>query len=417
LLALTLVGCGDDDPVGPTPDTVPPRVVSVTPADGAQLVATDVVITVTFSEAINPATADSAAFDIEPAVGLGISYADKVVTLTPALLLLADTTYTVTVTGIRDAAGNALSAPFVWEFSTSTVALVSPINNAVVGDSVTLEIATTGGGVAYVEFFTDMSQPASAVDSSAPFRYEFDATSWEVGSEHHVGAKAYDSLGALLLRDSVTVHYLWRLLLEDDQFEGSSIIVARDIWKVFVRSSDSLLEFRMETSAPWTHYKDTLAGINIALFLDTDQNAATGKRKVAGNTININDIGAEVRLIVGASGDSLSTYGPGGDSQILSQGLVDYVNIAPNSTSFEVGVRMARIGSPQVFDFVASARHYSTNGAVSAYLWDWAPNDDEGHATYVVDRSFQTSQMRAASPASRQSERSDAVSTSANPFD
>ena len=102
------------------PDTTPPTVESVSPAGGATEVATDAVLTVTFSEAMDPATINATTFTLDgmPAV---VTYdaGTKAAMLEPAVPLSPDTTYTATVDGVADAAGNALAAPHEWSFTTA----------------------------------------------------------------------------------------------------------------------------------------------------------------------------------------------------------------------------------------------------------------------------------------------------------
>ena len=114
-----------------TVDTVAPSVSNPSPADGATRISVSSLVTVTFSEAMDPATITTSTFTLdyvpttnEPPIlkrmtGT-VSYdpATRVATLSAVPLKYA-TTYTATVTtGVKDLAGNPLSSPLVWTFET-----------------------------------------------------------------------------------------------------------------------------------------------------------------------------------------------------------------------------------------------------------------------------------------------------------
>src|SRR5206468_469557 len=125
------------------PDTTPPTVSAVSPANGATGASIATTVTATFSEAIDPATIGTATFELRnPAntlVTATVSYnsATRVATLTPSAALANSTTYTATVKGgtidprVKDLAGNALAANFTWSFSTPAVDTTPPIVSSV----------------------------------------------------------------------------------------------------------------------------------------------------------------------------------------------------------------------------------------------------------------------------------------------
>jgi hypothetical protein len=110
------------------PDTTPPTVSSVSPVNGAAGVGVGTVVTVTFSEAMAPASISGSTIMLQDggghAVGATVSYdaASFTATLTPSALLYANTNYTATVKGgaggVADVAGNVLVSDFVWSFRT-----------------------------------------------------------------------------------------------------------------------------------------------------------------------------------------------------------------------------------------------------------------------------------------------------------
>lgn len=131
LLAAWLGGCGGgggggDDGAGDAPDTSPPQLVFTTPAHNAMDVATNCAITVTFSEAIEPATLNtdtlSAVADGSATAMTGsVTYeaSSRTATFLTEAGLASGTTYTATVTtAVTDLAGNGFAEEYSWRFTT-----------------------------------------------------------------------------------------------------------------------------------------------------------------------------------------------------------------------------------------------------------------------------------------------------------
>ena len=102
-------------------------------------------INATFSEAMDPATINTANFLVTgpgttPVTGT-VTYdvSSKIATFTPASHLAANTVYTVTITtGAKDLAGNALASNYAWSFTTAaTAAGQAPV---VLGSATTFEV-------------------------------------------------------------------------------------------------------------------------------------------------------------------------------------------------------------------------------------------------------------------------------------
>ncbi len=124
-------------------DATAPVIISVLPLENANNVQTNVKPSVTFSEAIDPATMNASTFVLKKD---GNNITGTVVlngttaTLTPAAALSANSTYSVTVmTGVKDLAGNMLAAVKTWNFNTvgladitaPQVSSVTPANNSI----------------------------------------------------------------------------------------------------------------------------------------------------------------------------------------------------------------------------------------------------------------------------------------------
>jgi titin len=157
------------------PDTTPPTVSSTSPANGAIGVALDATISATASEALNPATLNATTFTLT-AVGGGavtpgsITFSGNTATFTPSAALAVNTQYIATITsGVKDPAGNALAANFVWSFTTITVPGAPVIGPATAGNAqatVTFSPPTNSGG-APVTNYTVTSNPGAITATGA----------------------------------------------------------------------------------------------------------------------------------------------------------------------------------------------------------------------------------------------------------
>ncbi|MEK8090839.1 Ig-like domain-containing protein [Thermithiobacillus plumbiphilus] len=119
-----------------TPDTTPPTVTLVNPADASTGVCLNKAVNATFSEAMDPLTITNGSFTLQSAgsgpLGGTVSYnaSTRIATFTASNTLLANTSYTATVTnGVKDVAGNPLASNKTWSFTTGAQAcsLVSPV--------------------------------------------------------------------------------------------------------------------------------------------------------------------------------------------------------------------------------------------------------------------------------------------------
>ncbi len=132
--ALAAAGCsggGGGGGGGGPPDTIPPTVVSTSPLDGQAAVRVGAPIQVTFSEAMSSSTLNTSTFTLTDAgahpVGGAVSCSGATATFAPYAPLAYGTVYTARVTtGARDAAGNAMAAPFSFTFTTEPPPDVTP---------------------------------------------------------------------------------------------------------------------------------------------------------------------------------------------------------------------------------------------------------------------------------------------------
>ncbi len=123
-------------------DTTPPTVIAQSPAPGANGVLTTAPVTATFSESLLASSVTSGTVTLKDASGNAVnatvSYDDAThtATLTPSAALAYSTTYTATVSGVKDLAGNALAAPVTWSFTT-----LAPVSNATLFGTTTPVVA------------------------------------------------------------------------------------------------------------------------------------------------------------------------------------------------------------------------------------------------------------------------------------
>jgi hypothetical protein len=122
---------------GVTVDTTQPLVTATVPVNGASGVPINAVVTVAFSEAMNPLTITPISFTVTrggAAVAGVVSYVGVTGTFTPSALLASATVYTTTVTAAaQDLAGNPLAFTTSWSFTTGVnVDTTSPTITATV---------------------------------------------------------------------------------------------------------------------------------------------------------------------------------------------------------------------------------------------------------------------------------------------
>jgi len=122
-----MVGCNKDDDNNLD---LAPTVNSSDPANNATDVVLNKIVTVTFSEAMNPLTLTETTFTINqgttPVAGT-VSYSGTTVSFEPATVLTLNTIYTGTITTeAENVSGNALEKNYVWEFTTGSSSILAP---------------------------------------------------------------------------------------------------------------------------------------------------------------------------------------------------------------------------------------------------------------------------------------------------
>lgn len=122
-----LAGCSKED----DPDLeFAPTVISSDPANNATGVVLNKIVTVTFSEAMDPLTLTATTFTIDkgtaPVTGT-VSYSGTTASFKPTAVLSLNTVYTGTITTeAENVSGIGLENSYVWEFTTGSSSILAP---------------------------------------------------------------------------------------------------------------------------------------------------------------------------------------------------------------------------------------------------------------------------------------------------
>lgn len=124
-LALALGACSDSNSPEPVADTTAPLVAGTTPSNGQIAVSTNAAVTVTFNEAMAPASATGQVTLSSGGAPTITWLSDRQFRITHSATWTEGVEVHVTLgTGLTDAAGNALATAYVFSFFTETSALL-----------------------------------------------------------------------------------------------------------------------------------------------------------------------------------------------------------------------------------------------------------------------------------------------------
>ena len=153
--------------VTPRTDFVAPTVTARTPASGARSVSQTANVTATFSEAVTGVSGTTFQLrlgtTLVPAV---VSYnaPTRVATLNPNVTLTADRIYTATLLGVRDVAGNTMTAS-TWTFTTGPAPTITATTPAAGATGVRRNSNVTA---TFSEAITGFSVPARSGSTGSP---------------------------------------------------------------------------------------------------------------------------------------------------------------------------------------------------------------------------------------------------------
>ena len=193
-----------------TTDPAAPKVTSETPASGATGVAVSTAATATFNEAVQAGTIG---FTLTPSggspVAAALSYnsSNYTATLTPSAALAYKTTYTATVSGAKDSAGDPMSGPFSWSFTTDpaapkvtsetpasgatgvavSTAATATFNEAVQAGTIGFTLTPSGGSPVAAALSYNSSNYTATLTPSAALAYKTTYTATVSGAKDSAG--------------------------------------------------------------------------------------------------------------------------------------------------------------------------------------------------------------------------------------
>lgn len=136
-----MAGCNKDDEN--TDEGLKPTVVSTDPLSNEANVARNKIISVTFSEAMDPTTISNSTFTLKQGAtkieGV-VAYSGVTATYTPTETLAAANNYTATITtAAKNVAGKSLAKDYEWTFTTAgSTTSIAPVNLGTAGNYVIL---------------------------------------------------------------------------------------------------------------------------------------------------------------------------------------------------------------------------------------------------------------------------------------
>ena len=148
-----------------------PSVVNTSPENAQTQVPTNAPVQILFSEPVQPNTIGQITLKTggNPiAVSTSFSDANQLLTLTPALPLLVNTSYTISITGVKDTAGNSMVGTVTNTFTTGgTFDLGAP--SVLLTDPAADALAVGTNVIARVEFSKRMNPLSIATSSNEPY--------------------------------------------------------------------------------------------------------------------------------------------------------------------------------------------------------------------------------------------------------
>jgi methionine-rich copper-binding protein CopC len=151
-------------PASSTPDTTPPTVTAVLPTDGATDVAAGSTVRATFSEAVTSTSITMSLTGPSGPIAGTRTYdpATRSVTFSPASALAGSTTYTASVSGGQDAAGNTM-LPVTWVFTTAAPPPADTTPPTVTGRTPAVGATGVSTGSTVTTTFSEALQAGTAV--------------------------------------------------------------------------------------------------------------------------------------------------------------------------------------------------------------------------------------------------------------
>ncbi len=121
--------------MGTVADNTPPSISSTNPASGDTNMPINLTISATFNELIDPSTISSSMFTVLNVSGT-VTLTDQTAAFKSSSNLPVNTTLTVTMkAGVKDLAGNTMSSPYSWTFTTGSSVASSCVYDSSIFDT------------------------------------------------------------------------------------------------------------------------------------------------------------------------------------------------------------------------------------------------------------------------------------------
>ena len=204
------------------PDTTPPSITGVLPGNNATDIALGTTLTMTFNEAVDPATINTGTVELRDInntlVAATVTYnaANHTATLVPTNPLVQFTLYTAKIIagsgGVKDVAGNALTADYTWSFTTKDVTAPDApfaLNaSLVVGNQINLSWIAPADNVGVTGYQLERCQDNGAVCSvfaqiATPSATSYSDIGLVDGKTYRYQVRATDAAGNLSLYSAV----------------------------------------------------------------------------------------------------------------------------------------------------------------------------------------------------------------------
>ena len=392
------------------PALLPPAVVSVSPSNNGTLSNPAQSVQISFSKAIDTTTINSTNISFNNGITGVLSYdaGTKTVTFVPDTFYIFDTSYTVTVTtGIKDTMNLNMISNFTSTFFTQSgkpnILIYAPSDSSIISDFTDVSILGSHPvKLDSVNYYFNGSFIGQ--DTSNNFTFSLDASGSAIASENSLYAVGYSATADTGYSDTLTLFYEWMEVWSEGN-DGLPPTV-NDLRKMFARSTDSTLELRYQYGYDWsTAYLDTSClvihncgngpdtnfcsdtAIDLAIYLDADLNQQTGVQDGAGQQLN--DIGAEYRVIIGFHGgdDAFARYNSSlpdslrWETQFDTTGFT--VHSVPQDTNImEIGIRWEDMNFPAGVNIVNANAAFLDYCDPNNFIVDFMP--DRSTNTHVT---------------------------------
>ena len=224
--------------------------------------------------------------------------------------------------------------------------------------------ASDNESVDRVLFELDGVLDSELTDFQAPFTATIDWGDRVVGESMQLRAIAYDDAGNSTPTDAITVYREWLEVASDsdDEFD-------RNLYRLLSRCDGDYLDFRVEVYGTWVDPYSMEGGVNCAIFVDSDRDAATGLSTTSDYYYAPGDLGADYGAFAGLEGDAIYEWN---NDQTYWDSPTAYHDfyLPENANMFEVSISLADIDNPQIIGLVVGwdALNEGTSRA------DWLPD-------------------------------------------